>query len=103
LPLSEGETSPARTGFSVPKKKFRLSVHRHRIIRLLREAWRLNKHELYAVVPYDKQVHIFFIFTGKEMPEYKTVQEAVLKAIEKLKQVIISSSFGGGREEVSNA
>jgi len=92
-----------RIGFSVPKKKFRLSVHRHRITRLLREAWRLNKHELYAVIPKDKQVHIFFIFTDKEMPEYQTVLASVIKGIEKLKQVINTSSLGGGREEVPNA
>jgi hypothetical protein len=35
------------------------------------------------------------------MPEFENVQAAVIKAIEKLKQTINSSSFGGGREEVN--
>jgi ribonuclease P protein component len=99
--LQAEELSPARIGFSVPKKKFRLSVHRHRITRLLREAWRLNKHDLYAIIPPGKQLHLFLIFTDKEMPEFEKVQAAVIKAIEKLKQTINSSSFGGGREEVN--
>jgi hypothetical protein len=37
------------------------------------------------------------------MPEFETVQAAVIKAIEKLKQIISSSSQEGGREGVSNA
>ena len=71
-------------GFSVPKKKFRSSVHRHRVRRLMVEAWRLNKHVLYDVIPADKQLHMFFMFTGKEMPEYEPVKEALTKAITQL-------------------
>ena len=71
-------------GFSVPKKKFSSSVHRHRVRRLMAEAWRLNKHTLYASVPADKQLHLFFIFTDKAMPEYEVVKDAVVKGIGKL-------------------
>ena len=71
-------------GFSVPKKKFSSSVHRHRIRRLMAEAWRLNKHQLYTAIPQDKQLHLFFIFTGTAMPEYETVKDAVVKGIGKL-------------------
>jgi ribonuclease P protein component len=81
------EESPVRAGFSVPKKKFRKSVHRHRITRLLREAWRLNKHSLYETIPANKQLHIFLVFNDKELPEYNIVLEAVIKGIEKLKEV----------------
>lgn len=71
-------------GFSIPKKKFRLSVHRHRITRLLREAWRLHKHLLYAAMPPNTQLHVFFIFTDTKLPDYATVQTTVVKCIEKL-------------------
>jgi ribonuclease P protein component len=73
-----------QAGFSVPKKKFKSSVHRHRIRRLVVESWRLHKHLLYEAVPADKQVHLFFVFTGKEMPEYEPVKEAVIKAVGQL-------------------
>ncbi|MBS1778997.1 MAG: ribonuclease P protein component [Bacteroidetes bacterium] len=78
------DVSPVRAGFSVPKKKFRRSVHRHRILRLMREAWRQNKQQLYSMVPADKQLHIFFVFTGTELPEYNTVLHHLLKGIERL-------------------
>lgn len=79
-------------GFSVPKKKFGSSVKRHRIRRLMVEAWRLNKHSLYATVPEDQQLHIFFIFTDHNMPDYETVQRAVIGCIEKLVETIRTNS-----------
>ncbi len=82
-----------QTGFSVPKKKFRSSVHRHRIRRLMVEAWRLNKHGLYETIPPDKQIHLFFIFTDIKMPEYKLVKDALIKGIEKLVGVVKRSIF----------
>jgi ribonuclease P protein component len=65
----------------VPKKKFRKSVHRHRVLRLLREAWRLNKHPLYEAMPAELQLHVFIIFTDTGLPEFATVQEMVQKGI----------------------
>jgi ribonuclease P protein component len=76
------------TGFSVPKKKFGSSVRRHRIRRLMSEAWRLNKHTLYATIPPDKQLHLFFIFTDSAMPDYEAVKEAVIKGIRNLELVV---------------
>ena len=78
------------TGFSVPKKKFKSSVHRHRIRRLMVESWRLNKHEIYNLVPPGKQVHLFLIFTDKVLPEYATVLQAVQQGIHKLGKLVVS-------------
>ncbi|HXS37761.1 MAG TPA: ribonuclease P protein component [Flavipsychrobacter sp.] len=85
------EFSPVRVGFSVPKKKFRSSVHRHRIMRLMREAWRLHKHLLYPAIPSQSHLHLFLIFTDTAMPDYKKVQEMVVKGIERLIQVAAST------------
>lgn len=74
-----------RAGFSVPKKKMKLAVQRNRIKRLLREAWRTQKHMLQpALQDKEQQLHLFFIFTGKEIPDFKTMQKAVKKAISTL-------------------
>lgn len=86
VPRCAAETSPVLAGFSVPKKKFRKSVQRHRIARLMREAWRLNKHSLYAAVPANMQLHVFLIHTGAEMPDFDTVKAAVLKGIAALQE-----------------
>jgi ribonuclease P protein component len=85
VPRSD-ESSPVRAGFSVPKKKFRKSVHRHRMRRLLVEAWRLGKHELYPAIPADLQLHIFIMYTGSELVDFTTLQPQVQKAIAKLAQ-----------------
>ena len=52
------------------------------------EAWRLNKHSLYAAIPENLQVHLFLIFTNSAMPEYEVVKEAVIKGIEQLKVIV---------------
>lgn len=80
----EAEASPVRVGFTVPKKKFRKAVERNRVKRLLREAWRLNKHTLYTVVPEDSQLHIFLIFTDNKLPDIETITTVVITGIEKL-------------------
>jgi ribonuclease P protein component len=82
------EVSPIRAGFSVPKKKFRKSVQRHRLRRLMVEAWRLNKQEVYQVVPADMQLHLFILYISSEMADCSTVAIAVQKGIEQLKTVL---------------
>jgi ribonuclease P protein component len=81
------ELSPVQVGFSVPKKKFRHSVQRHRITRMMREAWRLNKQILYAVIPPDTQLHVFIIYTETTAPDYATLEAAMLKSIAHLQTV----------------
>lgn len=87
-PRLQTTDSPVLAGFSIPKKKFGSSVHRHRIRRLIVEAWRLNKATLYPHVPADVQVHLFFIYTDKQMPEFAQIEHVVKEAINKLKQII---------------
>ena len=80
--------SPVKAGFSVPKKKFRSSVDRHRIRRLMVESWRLSKGTFYPEVPSGIQLHIFFIFTNNEMPSYEVVDKALQAGIGKLKTAL---------------
>ncbi|NOR75348.1 MAG: ribonuclease P protein component [Draconibacterium sp.] len=72
-----------QAAFSVGKRNFKLAVHRNKIKRKMREAYRLNKSQLYDILG-DKQVAIFFLFIGKEIPDYKLVNSAMEKAIKKL-------------------
>lgn len=55
----------------------------------MREAYRLNKHDLYAAIPAGKQLHIFFIFTDTTLPDINVVTTAVLKGIAELKSSVI--------------
>ncbi len=75
--------SPVQVAFTVGKRKFKLAVHRNQIKRKIRETYRLKKHELYRVLE-EEQLAVFFIFIGKEIPEYEEVKKAMERGIKKL-------------------
>jgi ribonuclease P protein component len=84
VPRPEGEWAPVRLGVSAPKKKFRRAHDRARVKRMLREAWRQRKAEVYAVLPPEVQLHLFIIYTGTELPDWATVTSTLDKLIVKL-------------------
>ena len=72
-------------GIGVSTKNFKKAVDRNRIKRLTREAWRLQKNELKERLKgINKQLNVFFIYTGKELPDFTTVKEKVAIALKKL-------------------
>jgi len=72
--VSQSDTPGIAVAFAVPKKRFKHAVDRNRIKRLCREAYRLHKHELYALMPAaNAQLLLFFMFNGKEIPPYEMV------------------------------
>ena len=72
-------------GVGVSNRNFKRAVDRNRIKRLTREAWRLQKNELNEQVKTtQKQLNVFFIYTGKELPDFTTVKDKVAVALKKL-------------------
>ena len=72
-------------GVGVSNRNFKRAVDRNRIKRLTREAWRLQNNELKEVAKsQDKQFHAFFIYTGRELPDFKTIKDKVAVALKKL-------------------
>lgn len=73
----------------VSSKHFKKAVDRNRIKRLTREAWRLQKNELQKkIVSTSIQLNVFFIYTGRELPEYEEVFKKVGMALNKLEKII---------------
>ena len=70
---------------SVSKKRFKQAVKRNRIKRLIREAYRLNKQALLqSLREKEKGLLIGFLFVGNELPEWKTIDGAMVKALDSL-------------------
>jgi len=88
--FEQSDGSSLLFGAGVSSKNFKRAVDRNRVKRLTREAYRLQKNKLQEKLESAKaSMHIFFIYTGKELPEYNDVYNkvgTVLKKLEKLVQ-----------------
>ena len=80
-------------GAGASTRNFKKSVDRNKIKRRLREAWRLQKLPLTELLlQQNHKLAVFFIYSGKELPEYKMVFESTTKAISKLEKIINATS-----------
>lgn len=90
---SSALSSPLQFGAAVGTKHFKHAVDRNRIKRLIREAYRLQKNDLQQLLKLKKTtLNVFFMYTGKELPEYQLIYEKVRIALQKLDQLIVQSA-----------
>jgi ribonuclease P protein component len=77
--------APLQTGFAVSSKHFKKSVDRNRIKRLIREAYRLQKNDLQEYLKQEqKQLAVFIIYVGNELPEYDLIFEKTTHVLNRL-------------------
>lgn len=82
---NEANNSPVQFALTVPKRKFRNASDRNKIRRLIREAYRLQKPDFYDNLPLiERQLAMMIIFTGKEIPAFDTVYEAMSRILKRL-------------------
>ncbi len=83
LPVENRQSSyPAQFALSVPKRKFKRAVDRNRIRRMLREAYRLNKHHLYrALQDEEQQIAFMVLYIAAEELPFAQIEGAMYKLI----------------------
>jgi ribonuclease P protein component len=87
--FNKTENALLQFGAGVSSKNFKKAVDRNRIKRLIREAYRLQKTVLKEKLnEQNGQLNIFFIYTRKELPEYKEIYDKAGKALDKLCAII---------------
>lgn len=86
--------SSLQAGIAVSKRSFKKAVHRNRIKRLTREAYRLQKLPLQQkLADKNSKLVLFFMYTGKELPEFLLVKEKVRLILDKLISVVDENSL----------
>jgi len=70
---------PTQVGVSVPKRLFKLAVHRNRIKRLMRECYRLQKEIVYDNL--DKPYVFMISYMGREELSYEEVHYKMQKLL----------------------
>ncbi len=73
-----------RMGVGVSAKSFKRAVDRNRIKRQLRECYRLQKEILLPLSRSPQGLAIFFIYTGKELPDYHQLFAQMQKGLSQL-------------------
>jgi ribonuclease P protein component len=78
-------SKPVQMAVSVPKKRFKKAVHRNRVKRLTREAYRRNKQELYdALARMDKKLLLLLVYSASELPAYSGVEGKIKVILQRL-------------------
>lgn len=89
MEMSTPADHPVKAGVGVSARHFRKAVDRNRIKRLLRECYRLNKLPLHtAVCGNQKTLAVFFLYIGRELPDYIFLTEKMRSAIDRLEKSI---------------
>ena len=79
------DVEPASVMVSVPKKRFKRAVKRNRLKRLMRESYRLNKHELIEILNEKHlQIHVAFNYVSDDVLDFVAVEKKMKIAIQRL-------------------
>ena len=89
MPMTDAMDHPVNVGVGVSARNFKKATDRNRIKRLLRECYRLNKLSLNTLVSAKQtQLAVFFLYIGKELPDYVLLTEKMQAALKRLEENI---------------
>lgn len=79
------DTGPLQAAFVVPKRNFKKAHERNRIKRLMREAYRLNKHNLYShCAGANIRMSALLIYTPKKLTNIYEVSQKIVLVLQRL-------------------
>ena len=82
---AEEQDNILKTGVGVSSRNFKKAVHRNRVKRLLREAYRTEKQPLQTYLNNtEKKLAVFLLFVDKALPAYNLVKEKTGLCIQRL-------------------
>lgn len=88
-PENADQQAKIKAAVGVSARNFKKAVHRNRIKRLLRETYRTQNQFLYQTATSGKKnIAVFFLYIGKELPDYAMLQLAMSKILKKLSDKI---------------
>ncbi len=89
---TESDSINLKVAFSVSKRNFKKAVHRNKIKRLMKETYRTQQQILLNELKDSKKlVHVFFLFTSKEIIPFNELTIKMNAALIKLSSKLIST------------
>lgn len=102
LPVEEELEAPVSILVSVSKRRFKRAVKRNRVKRQIREAYRMNKHGLLAVLTEKKcRLAVAFIYLSDQLVDSSVIEDRMKTALARIAEKVAANAEAEQTPQVS--